>query len=500
MKAFETAAMPTADSIELLGVLDIGSNSIRLVVFESGVRSPDYFFNEKTICGLGRALGRTGRLDEEGKTRALAALKRFTALAERIGVRDMVAIGTAALRDAEDGPAFRDRIEEETGLNVRVASGAEEAHLAAEGVLLGWPAAEGVVADLGGSSLELASVRAGEVGEATSAPAGHLRLIEPDGAETRAALDALSAAAKPFAAVLSKGSDGRLILVGGAWRALAKARMDRANYPFHVLQGYEMTPKEALEIVDWAISSDEGEIKKTASVSSSRVASLVAGARALRRLLKDLSPGRVAVSAFGVREGVAHERMSEALRQEEPLMSAAARSERRNARCPGFGSELFEWMRPVLDGMLAERLRLAEAACLMHDVNWRTHPDYRAAACFGTVTRGNLGGVGHSGRLFIGAALLHRYKGSGDALAADAVLRLADDARRDAEIVGRAARLGAMVSASTIGTLGKCRLKRGESALTLTFAPDIADLAGERVERRLVALAEAIGLEARMVA
>lgn len=490
------AADAPAPALDLLGVIDIGSNSIRLVVFENGVRSPDYFFNEKTICGLGRSLGKTGRLDPDGKTRALAALKRFTSLAARMGVSELVAIGTAALRDAEDGPAFRDLLAEEVGLTVRVVSGEEEARLAAEGVLMGWPAADGVIADLGGSSLELATAHEGQVGAAVSVPAGHLRLIEADADETRRALKALAAAAAPFAA-----SAGRLIMVGGAWRALAKAHMGRENYPFHVLQGYEMTPKAAQELTDWAVRADESEIKKAASVSSSRIPSLVAGARALRRLLADLEPDEIGVSAFGVREGVAHERMSDALRREEPLIAAARRSELRNARCPGFGEELFAWMTPLLGDISDDRRRLAEAACLLHDVNWRTHPDYRAAACFGTVARGNLGGVGHNGRLFVGAALLHRYKGGGDdAEAAAAVARLSPEDRREAEIVGRAARLGAMVSGSTLGTLGKCTLRRDDKALTLTFAPDVAAMAGERVERRLAALAEAIGLEPRLVA
>ncbi|WP_340108612.1 Ppx/GppA phosphatase family protein [Pikeienuella sp. HZG-20] len=477
----------------LVGVVDIGSNSIRLVVFEDGVRSPDYFFNEKVICGLGRGLGETGRLDPEGKVSARAALRRLVALSRRMGVSDLIAFATAALREAEDGAEFCAGLAAELGLPIRVVTGEEEARLAAEGVLFGWPSAHGVVADLGGASLELATVADGAVGRVASVQAGHLLLAE-DGPLARRAMQALSAAAAPFAHRAS-----RLILVGGAWRALAKAGMAKARYPFHVLQGFEMTPAEALRLCDWALTKEPPAIKKTADVSLSRVPAMVAGARALKRLLEHLKPESVAISAFGAREGVIYERMPQPMRNEEPLIAAAAAMEARGARCPGFAAELIAWMRPVLQGLSADRARLAEAACLLHDVNWRAHPDFRVTACFGTVSRANLGGVGHRGRLFLGAALMHRYKGSLLAAEAEAVDLLSASARREAEITGRAIRLGAMLSGSAPGALAHCPLQVADGRLTLRFAPEIADLAGERVGRRLDALAGAMKLKPELI-
>ncbi|MEL7466538.1 MAG: Ppx/GppA family phosphatase [Pseudomonadota bacterium] len=483
-------ARDAAVATPLVGVVDIGSNSVRLVIFEDGVRSPDYFFNEKTICQLGADLGATGRLSEDGKTRALAALTRYAALAENMGVAETIAIGTAALREAEDGPEFREEITARTGLKVRVVSGREEATLAAEGVLLGWPSFEGVVADLGGSSLELAKVKGGKVDHAISSPSGHLRLTDIASPEARRAMMALSAAAGPFAQ-----DGGRLILVGGAWRALAKAHMAREGYPFLVLQGYELSCEAARDLCEWAVAASPSDLKKMAEVSSSRLTSVAAGAHALLRLLEDIRPAEVAISAFGVREGVAHERMSKATREDEPLISAARRAETRNARCPGFGDELFDWMAPLIADFDEETRRLTHATCLMHDVNWRAHPDYRAAACFGAVTRANLGGVGHKGRLFMGAALVHRYKGSSqDREATEAIARLPDHLRAKAEIVGRAARLGAMLSGSIIGTLDHCGLTVEDGALILTYDNGAGVFAGERVERRLNALADRLGL------
>jgi exopolyphosphatase/guanosine-5'-triphosphate,3'-diphosphate pyrophosphatase len=168
-----------------IGVIDVGSNSVRLVVFDGMARSPAYFYNEKVLCGLGAGLSETGLLNRDGIRRALATLHRFTALAARMDLSGMIAVATAAVRDAEDGGAFCEQVERETGLQLHVASGAEEARLSAKGVLLGWPQADGLVCDMGGSSVELAQVADGEIGECTTGPLGPLKLADISGTEKR---------------------------------------------------------------------------------------------------------------------------------------------------------------------------------------------------------------------------------------------------------------------------------------------------------------------------
>src|SRR5215472_2108683 len=86
-----------------VGVIDIGSNSVRLVVYDALSRAPLPLLNEKVLCGLGRELGETGKLNPAGVDSALAHLQRFVALARAIGVRRLDALATAAVRDAEDG-------------------------------------------------------------------------------------------------------------------------------------------------------------------------------------------------------------------------------------------------------------------------------------------------------------------------------------------------------------------------------------------------------------
>ncbi|MGB0853322.1 MAG: exopolyphosphatase [Pikeienuella sp.] len=483
----------------LIGVIDVGSNSIRLVVFEDGVRSPDYVFNEKTICRLGEGLADTGKLSPEGRIRAAHALRRFTGLTKRMGVTKLFAVGTAALREAEDGPEFREQILAETGVEIRVASGREEAQLAAQGVLLGWPSVEGVIADIGGSSLELAHISNGEVLSAVSTPAGHLRMGDSsesrgESETARSALHALDSAAAAFAHV-----SGDLVLVGGAWRGLAKAQMERTNYPLHVLQGYELSVAEADDLCEWAVKANPAELKKLSGSSSARASSLANGAIALQRLLRTLKPDTVTISAFGLREGLIYEQMPPGMRRLDPLIAVAKATEDRSARYPGFGEELFEWIRPLLGVVPGLSERLTRAACLLHDVNWRAHPDFRAAACFATVARANLSGVSHSHRLFLGAALVHRYKGALTDVAAKAAVRtLSEDAARGAEVVGRGLRLGAMITGSVSGMLASTRLSVTEEDLILSVPPDVGALLGERVERRFIALANALGRTGRI--
>ncbi|MFT6775745.1 MAG: exopolyphosphatase/guanosine-5'-triphosphate,3'-diphosphate pyrophosphatase, partial [Paracoccaceae bacterium] len=264
---WEAAANPRSG--KRVGVVDVGSNSVRLVVFEALSRSPAYFFNEKVLCGLGADLQRTGALSPDGRRRALAAIRRFTALARKMEVDELDGIATAAMRDASDGPEFRDLIEAETGLRLRVASGEDEARLAAQGVLLGWPDADGLVADLGGASLELVRVGGGRVlGPGRTYPLGPLRLAQLSPEE----VDAEITRALAESPELIGGPGGRLFLVGGAWRAFAKIHMSRINYSLQVLHEFSQTGDEMLAAARAIALCDPVALAQEVSASSARLA------------------------------------------------------------------------------------------------------------------------------------------------------------------------------------------------------------------------------------
>ena len=485
---------PSSRALSRVGVLDVGSNSVRLVVFDGAARSPAYFFNEKVMAGLGAGLAETGRLNPEGKVRALAAIRRFQLLAEVMGIAPLTAVATAAVREAEDGPAFREELQRETGLRLWIIDGEEEARLSAQGVLLGWPDAEGLVCDIGGSSMELAELRDGAVGRRISTRLGPQRLAALPGGKKglkrhlKAEIDALAEAVGR--------KDERLFLVGGSWRALARIDMDRRHYPLAVLHEYRMSRKSVLATVDYIENSDIEELRLRCGLSESRMALVPLAAQVLKVLVKTLKSRDIAVSSYGIREGMLYQQMPKALRDRDPLIEACRFAEAKDARMPGFGKRLYDFVRPLFRGRGSPDLRLIKAACLLHDVSWRAHPDYRHEVCFDEATRANLGGLTHEERVFLGIALLHRYKNSRENSRYEPLFALLSEREiNQAEILGKAMRFGAMLTASRDDKMGRLRFYPRKKKLEVRLAPGTRALFGEVAEARLNALALALGVE-----
>jgi len=482
-----------ARAAERIGVIDVGSNSVRLVVYEGGLRSPAVVFNEKEMCGLGACLPATGALDPEGRRRALVAIRRFVAVATALHVGALAAVATAAVRESSDGPDFCAEVEAVTGVRPKIASGGDEARFSALGVLYGEPGAEGVVVDLGGASLELCRIVDGRPGQGVTTPLGALTLSSMPAGRTFAAdiSVCLSRAADDF-----RLDGGRLYLVGGSWRALARAHMERVNYPLRILHEYCIGAEEALDLADWSAAESPESLAALRGVSSSRAPMLPMAGRLLRHLVQSLNPGDVMVSSFGLREGVCLEHMPPLVRAQDPLIAGCEDQERRRARNPGFGAELAGWVKTFLRPRDDVEGRLIEAAARLVDVNWRTHPDYRVSGSFETVTRVTMTDLGHAGRAFIGIILATRYKNSRSVLDRSRLPELLDQETFDRAVhLGLAFRLGAALSGAVPGVLSGCGLVRSRSAIELTLEGPAFELAGTEVERRLAGLAEALELK-----
>ncbi len=483
---------PSARALSRVGVVDVGSNSVRMVVFDGAARSPAYFFNEKVMAGLGAGLAETGRLNPEGRERALQAIKRFQLLADAMGISPLTAVATAAVREAKDGPAFRDDVLRETGLTLWVIEGEEEARLSAQGVLLGWPGASGLVCDIGGSSMELAELKDGEVGTCLSSKLGPQRLKTVKGGK-KGRKAAIQSGVRDLIAQMGRYGE-RLYLVGGSWRAIARIDMDRRGYPLTVLHEYRMTRKALYATIEHIGATPPDELRMRTGIGESRMALVPLAAQVLKELLRALKPKDIAVSSYGIREGMLYEQMPQQLRDRDPLIEACRFSEKKDARMPGFGRRLFEFVSPLFKARNAPDKRLIKAACLLHDVSWRAHPDYRHEVCFDEVTRANLGGMTHRERIFLGVALLHRYKNSRDGSPfADLFDMLSKDDIRQAEILGKAMRFGAMLTASKDQDMGALKYYPKRGRLELRLAPGTRDLFGEVAEARLSSLCAALG-------
>lgn len=483
-------------SVARAGVIDVGSNSVRMVVFDGAARSPAYFYDEKVLCELGRGLRTTGVLNPEGRVRAMAALTRFRVLAERMGVTDIRVVATAAVRDAEDGAAFCAEVKDKLGLSMQVISGQQEASFSAKGVLLGWPDASGLVCDIGGASMELAVLDKGQIVTTQTSPLGPLAVqdLELDAVGLRGFVDrTVSDMARDFPETVDT-----LYLVGGSWRAVARFHMDLVDYPLHVIHDYTVSPNDLNSTLDYLISTSIEELlARELSVSSSRLSLLPTAAVALRGVLERFAPNKISISSYGLREGMLYEKMPARLKKRDPLIEAARAQESTNARFPGFGDTLFEWIKPVFAQAPEQRLRLIRAACLLHDVTWRAHPDYRAAVCFEGATRANLGAIDHLGRVYLAHALFYRYKAKSKPAEFVAMSEmLSTEDQNEAVAVGRAMRLGAMMSGADIAQMGQLSLDDRRVLLTIDKAA--AGIFGEVVEKRLIALATTLGRTAEI--
>ncbi|MAM62649.1 Ppx/GppA family phosphatase [Maritimibacter sp. UBA3975] len=485
---------PAARDLSRVGVVDIGSNSVRLVVFDGAARSPAYFYNEKIMCGLGAGINQSGRLNPEGRDRALKALKRFQLLAKGMKLAPLTAVATAAVRDAEDGPEFREDVLRETGLHMHVIDGREEARLSGQGVLLGWPDADGLMCDIGGSSMELAVIKDGQVGKRVSSGLGPLKLEGVKGGK--------KAMRKHITAVLAELAEEmgtehkRLYLVGGSWRAIARLDMYRRDYPLTVLHEYRMSPKALATTLKWVGKTDLDEVRSHTGTSSTRMALVPTAAEVLKRLIRTFHPKEIAVSSYGIREGLLYEQMPDRLRQRDPLIEACRFSEMKDARMPGFGKSLYAFIRPLVANEPSHRRRLVKAACLLHDVTWRAHPDYRHEVCFDNVTRANLGGLTHEERVFLGLSLLHRYKNSRENNRFDRTFGILDEKLiAKAEMVGKAMRFGAMFAVDEPHKKAALAWRPKRKELFLKIEADAAGLFGEVAEARFQSLAQALGGE-----
>ncbi len=483
---------PSARALSRVGVVDVGSNSVRMVVFDGAARSPAYFFNEKVMAGLGQGMAESGRLHPEGRVRALQAIKRFQLLAEAMEIKPLTAVATAAVREAEDGPDFCKDVMDQTGLKLWVIAGEEEARLSAQGVLLGWPEAEGLVCDIGGSSMELAELNGGKVGKCFSTRLGPQRLMTVKGGK-KGRKAAIQEGVRDLAEKMGRYGE-HLYLVGGSWRAIARIDMDRRGYPLAVLHEYRMSRKALYATIEHIEDTPTEELRARTGIGESRMALVPIAAQVLKELIRSLKPLDIAVSSYGIREGMLYQQMPQRLRDRDPLIEACRFAEYKDARIPGFGARLYDFVLPLFSARNAPKKRLIKAACLLHDVSWRAHPDYRHEVCFDEVTRANLGGMDHRERIFIGVALLHRYKNSRDGSPFQSLFDMvSEDDLRWAEILGKAMRFGAMLTASKGQDMGDLRYFPKKKRLELHLAPGTRDLFGEVAEARFGALATALG-------
>ena len=480
-------------------VIDIGSNSVRMVLYRLEGRAIWTVFNEKVLAGLGRDLPATRKLSPEGVELAMTALRRFAAVLE--GVRPAYAFvaATAAVREAIDGPAFCDRVVAETGLRVRVLSGEEEAKYAALGVMAGDPTAEGLAADMGGSSLELIRIGAERLKPGVTLPLGPFSLSDPQGFDGARLRTRIGEVLKPVARTFASST---LHAVGGGWRSLAQLHMAMSGYPLKIVHQYGMSADDALGVARLVAQQSRTSLDRLPGVSRKRAETLPYSALVLEGLIENLGLKTIHFSAWGLREGLLYETLDEDEPEADPLVAGCEALGARQGISPTLPAALHGWLSEVI-AALPEAFGpdrdpvLAKAACQLADLGARLHPDHRLELVFDQVLRAPVPGQNHAERVFLACVLNARYGGSDKTPEPAVVDRLLDEpARLSARALGLSMRLGCDLSGRSPQLLANARLTVQGGRLKLTASDGYADvLLGEQTRRRAKALAEAMGLK-----
>ena len=482
-----------------VAVIDIGSNSVRLVIYEGPWRHASALHNEKAICAIGRNMVSTGHLDEEGMEHALETLTRFRSLCEGYGVKDFGAVATAAARDATNGKEFVRDAEKALGQPIRILSGEDEAKIAAEGTLLGIPGADGLVADLGGGSLDMVKVKDGKTGAATTLPFGPLRLMDLSGGNLNKARNAVEKGLEK--SDFAGGLKGKAFYaVGGIWRALAHVDMEQQAYPLRVLHHYVMPAKRAVQLCRVVAGLGRKSLEKMHAVPKRRAEALPYGALVMEEMIHAFGLKEIVVSAYGLREGVLQRKLPPEQADKDPLLESARELNARESRTPAHAAELFRWMTPLFPKEEASERRIREAACLFSDIGWRRHPDDRAMGTFTQVLRGAYGGADHHERAVMATAVYYRYAGEDDFPEETGIAALlGPEGSVQALRIGLAARLAFGISSAIEGELPAMQLHLTKETLALEAPGKKQALLGENVVKRLDDVAEAFGRKGQTV-
>jgi exopolyphosphatase/guanosine-5'-triphosphate,3'-diphosphate pyrophosphatase len=479
------------------GVVDLGSNSVRLVIFEGLSRNPLTIFNEKAVLGLGRGLQVTGKLNEEAIEPALTVLARYAAVARAMGAEPVEILATAATRDAANGPDFIAAVNARLpDIPVRVLSGQEEGAFSADGVLLGFPGADGVLGDMGGGSLELVELDRGRMGQAASLPLGAIRLADRAGGDPSKARPIVEGdlARVPW---LKRGEGRDLYLVGGAWRAMARMHIAQTGYPLHIVHHYVLKRDEARDLAGVVAQANRKTLEKMPGAPAKRLGDMPFAATVLRRLLRATGARRVVFSANGLREGWYARLLPPEVREEDPLLAAGRDLAARFGRDPELAPALLAWTDPLFEAETPEEAGLREAACWIADIGSHDHPDYRGEHAFYRVLRQPGVGIDHHQRAFLAMVAALRYEAAPDSPLLGSARALLDGAAvRRAEVLGAALRLAFTLSGGTPVLLAGTALRRVGGELRLRLIEGSGVFAGESVQRRLDALAAAAGVAA----
>lgn len=484
-------------NMQRIGVIDIGSNSVRLVIYELFGSAFTPIYNEKVLAGLGRDLNKTGKLSPEGAERAFTTLRRFKYIVDAQNLPKVLIAATAALRDADDAPEFIERVRQSIGFEIRPLSGEQEAYFAALGVLSGDIRADGIVGDLGGASLELTPVSNERPKQGATYPLGPFSMYEGP-------FDAKTMSAKLGAELANIDTDNlavgeTLYLVGGAWRNLGLVHQERTNYPLRIASNYEITSSDAKDFGQWACGEGAVELLKWPGVSARRAETLPYAGMLMAALIDKLKPSKIVIAPGGLRDGLVFDAFPDKVRERNSLYDACRDLARGRTQGINIGQPLIEFLADIGPHLpmvfeVDNEMRLRQAACFLVGLGRGLHPGHQAEIAFETVLFAPLPAMTHKERAYLALMLFSSYTSKASVPDPGTINYFLDDAeQRAARIYGEAMRFGVVLSGRSGDVLKRQQLTLNGDTLALNVSSDFDGLIVERCRLRLKRLAKLAG-------
>ena len=287
-----------------VAVIDIGSNSVRLVVYEKTSRFAFHLLNEsKSRVRLSEnAYKNDGNLQEISMQRTIDALRDFLSIAISYKTRKTLCVATSALRDAPNKKEFLDRVKKELKLNIKIIDGEKEAYLGAIACANLLPTQQNALSiDIGGGSTELALIDGNSVNKTISLNLGTVRLKELffDKGKLKEAIEYIDSKLEP----IENLNSSTIIGIGGTFRAISSAILRNSDYPLNKIHAFSYSKTKLDNFINSILTSDENELKSI-GIKNERFDIIKPGALILQRVLKKLPIDKVVTSGVGVREGV----------------------------------------------------------------------------------------------------------------------------------------------------------------------------------------------------
>lgn len=486
-----TYNIPHADHPKgLIAIIDIGSNSVRMVVYHALKRVPLPLFNEKYMCALGKGLAKSGKLNPAGVKQAEAAIARFLVMANRLEVASLDILATAAVRDASNGDAFVKGLEKQHGIKITVISGEREAELAAKAVLSSFHEPYGISADLGGGSMELATVERTRVGERASCHLGSLRILDTTDGK-REKMEELIKSELKHIGWLKNAAPPCIYAIGGGFRTLAKLHMKKTSYPLNLVHEYSMSRRAVGQIREKLLELSSEELLRLPGITEKRASTIVPTAMVLHQLMNYTHAPEVRFSVSGIREGFFFDLLDARIQKEDALLASARDLAALIGRAGSYARELYEWMNPLFANEPIAWQRVRKALCKLSELAWSIDPNFRANWAYHRIIQSSLKGIDQKERLMLALALYYRYQArwKGDR----SEIKLLDERERQwARCVGLAANLAFQLSGGRVGNLHHAKLKFHDGQVLLSLDEEASPLRTEAVEKRVDGLGDAL--------